>query len=326
MLHQVCLSDFVTDRWIQYLRQARGTEYLLTADFRVTSINTFQALTSLCTLAGDTINNSRTRLDATSYVTIDLASPAILEARAQWLIDEFWGSTKTEFLSTLRIVQNITQANALFSALLTSNAFVFLSTGRFASRLAREYGNCSCAVGAWCAEPSTIYNYTTHEIVLTVRGMFRGCYILEALLQSSLECFYDQPCFDELTMALSQTIRPNVSILNATAASNFSVTSTVGEMLSQLMVEKWSWEVNYDGYYAQCRPSECHYTVKTRNDVIYIVTTVIGLVGGLVTVLKIVVPRVVQFVSFLRRRRGNIVANINIIENHDDQNSYSTTR
>ena len=127
-LHQVCSSDFVTDRWIQYLRRARGTQTLLAYDFRVTSINTFQALTSLCTLAGDTINNSRARFDATSYVTIDLASPIVLKARAQSLIDEFWGSTKNEFLSSLRIVQNATQANALLSAF-QSNQGLYLSSG-----------------------------------------------------------------------------------------------------------------------------------------------------------------------------------------------------
>ena len=148
---------------------------------------------------------------------------------------------------------------------------------------------------------SPIFDSGGPVAMLEVRGLFSGCYILEALLQSTLECFYDQPCFDELTTALSQTIRPNVSILNATVPSNFSTTSTVGEMLSELMVEQWNWAVNYSGYFAQCRPSECHYTVKTKNDVIYIVTTVIGLVGGLVTALKVVIPLVVKVI----RRKPN---------------------
>ena len=55
----------------------------------------------------------------------------------------------------------------------------------------------------------------------------------------------------------------------------------------------------YDEYYEVCRPSECQYEVKTRNNVIFIVTTVIGLIGGLVTSFTIVVPLVVKLI---RRR------------------------
>ena len=312
MLHQVCLSDFVTYQWTDFILSSFDGNVDWSNDFRVTSISTFQALTSLCTLAGDTINNSRARFDATSYVTIDLSSPDILEARAQSLIDEFWGSTKTDFLSSLSIVQNITQANALLSASLT-NAFFGYSFGNpYATVFPSIYADCDCYLSAWCAEPSPIHDDTLVEIVLTVRGMLTGCYTLEALLQSTLECFYDQPCFDELTAALSQTIRPNVSILDATAASNFSATSKLGEILNELMAEKWIWAVNYSGYYAQCRPSECHYTVKRRNDVIYIVTTVIGLVGGLVTALKVMIPLVVKVIRRKPNPRVQRTGNVNL--------------
>ena len=113
---------------------------------------------------------------------------------------------------------------------------------------------------------------------------------------------------------MSQTFQPNVTILDATAISHFLTTSTASEILNELMVEDWQWTNMYDQYYESCHPLECRYTVKTRNDVVYIVTTVIGLIGGLVIALKLIVPRLVHFSSYLQRRREITVTTIAIIE------------
>ncbi|CAF3657481.1 unnamed protein product [Adineta steineri] len=72
--------------------------------------------------------------------------------------------------------------------------------------------------------------------------------------------------------------------------------STIEELVDELMVEEWNSSTIYDGYYNECQPSKCSYSYQTRNDLIYIITTVIGLVGGLITVLKLIVPRVVQLI------------------------------
>ena len=217
-----------------------------------------------------------------------------------------------EFLTSLRIVQNMTQINALLVAL-ASNYFLYVvSPSTFVSIAPRWYDECSCAMSAWCAEHSQILEpYPSDESKLEVQGMFTGCYVLESLLQSTLECFYDQQCFSRLTSALSQTVRANVSILDATAVSSFSTTSTVGEILNKLMVDDWQWKLMYEKYYEACRPSECRYTLKTRNSVIYIVTTVIGLIGGLMTALKIVVPLIVGWVRMKKTQTNPRIGNEN---------------
>ncbi|CAF1255155.1 unnamed protein product, partial [Adineta steineri] len=56
------------------------------------------------------------------------------------------------------------------------------------------------------------------------------------------------------------------------------------------------------GYYNECQPSKCSYSYETKNSAIYIITTVIGLVGGLITVLKLIVPRAVRLIMFCIRR------------------------
>jgi len=67
------------------------------------------------------------------------------------------------------------------------------------------------------------------------------------------------------------------------------------------MVEEWNSSEKYNSYYDECQPAECIYTDTRKNDIIYIVTTLIGLLGGLVTVLELVVPSLVKFV---RRKKA----------------------
>ena len=318
----MCSSDFVTDSWITYLDQIGRGSNLRREDFLMTSRYTFRALASLCSLMNRTIENSLTRFYARDYVTIDLTSRDAFVVQLKSQIDEFWQSTINEFFSSLQITQNITQTNILLSSLLLNSMF-FVNGGFGVPMVSiKTYGSCSCGLSAWCIDSSYIYDsQNNNAILLKVQGMYMGCYVFESLLQSTLQCFYDQPCFSNLTATMSTTIRPNATILNASVASHYSRTSTVGELLKELMVEEWNWTMMYERYYETCAPSECRYTVKTRNDAIYIVTTMIGLIGGLNTALKLIVPHTVQFIRYLRGRRQTPVVNIAVVGD-----CYSSTK
>jgi hypothetical protein len=60
------------------------------------------------------------------------------------------------------------------------------------------------------------------------------------------------------------------------------------------MIEKWNVSPAYERYYNACHPTQCTYTFETRNDLIYIVTTLFGIAGGLITVLKLILPRLIK--------------------------------
>jgi beta-lactamase regulating signal transducer with metallopeptidase domain len=102
----------------------------------------------------------------------------------------------------------------------------------------------------------------------------------------------------------------NVTSLNVSLSIQFFENSTIDDLLNQLMVEEWNSSSMYDNYYSQCQPSKCSYTRTAKNSAIYIVTTLIGLIGGLITVLKLIVPRLVMFVrkrkEFRRAAAGKI--------------------
>jgi hypothetical protein len=85
-------------------------------------------------------------------------------------------------------------------------------------------------------------------------------------------------------------------------SSRFFENSTIEELVNQLMVEEWNPSVIYENYYNECQPSQCIYTHQTKNDAIYIITTLVGLIGGLTTALKLIVPRMVIFMTFCIRK------------------------
>ena len=102
-----------------------------------------------------------------------------------------------------------------------------------------------------------------------------------------------------MTYHLNSTYQINVTVLNASLSTKFTAYSTVREMIDELMVEQWTWNITFENYYDGCEPSECTYTVEGRNEALFIVTTAIGLIGGLVKILKLTVPRIVALSACL---------------------------
>ena len=308
VLHQVCSSGFVGERWVNYLQEIRSYRMYKFNDFRETSFFTFKALASLCTLANETLTDAITRFYSNHYATFDLVSDDVFRTQTELLTEELRKTTIGEFSISLQIVENITQVNAFWSSLRSNAVAFFLSREIYANWISHNFGQCSCAMSSWCSRPSSIYDDTSSNgtVSLFVPGMYIGCYILESLLQSTLECFHDQSCFDILTSTMSASIQPNVTLLQAEVNVNFTTTSTVGDMLNKLMVDKWIVNTRYENYYAECRPSECRYTVMTRNGAICIVTAIVGLIGGLVTALKLIVPLFVRLIRKKKSEHGDV--------------------
>ncbi len=58
---------------------------------------------------------------------------------------------------------------------------------------------------------------------------------------------------------------------------NLSIT----ELNNALFVETWQNKSNYTAYFEICHPLECRYTLPDRNDLLLILTTILGLYGGM---------------------------------------------
>ena len=308
-LHQVCNSIYVTDDFISQIAMITRESINITEsgtgpdDFRITAVSTFQAMRSLCLLAEDFISVNLEQFYSNKYISIVATSSGLFQTESEALVQQFISSTTKTFLVSLRLVRNTSQANALLSALFTNyRMFAWVSNTRLSIDL-RTYDNgCDCRASGVCLAESALY--LNGSARWTLPGFYRGCFVLESLLKSSLSCFFDQSCLDLVQLFLQLDAKKSITALDPALTNWYSPTTTIGDIVDQLMVERWNWLAIHAAYYAACQPKECTYTSIDRNDAIYIATTVFGLIGGLVTALKLLVPVLVELLVEKLKRDG----------------------
>ncbi|CAF3810107.1 unnamed protein product [Adineta steineri] len=301
--HQICTSVFITDEWITHNDVI--LHYLdTTNDPRIVVSYAFQALGAFCELIESTINNSLIQFNSSQYITASVASSDLFQSQAQSFVDQFKLSTTNNFLLSLNMIRKTTQGNAFLSGQLTNYYLKVKSDNSSVSTNSISYCDCNCRLSSTCVNQLSIYKNDSGNVTsFDVPGFYVGCYVIEALLQSTLQCFYDQTCIDELQVYLTTASLMNATALDPSLSSQYSENSTIEYLLNNLMIEKWNSTPIYDRYYDECQPIQCTYTIKTRNSVIHIITTMFGIIGGLITVLKLVVPRLVKFI---RKRRSRL--------------------
>ncbi|CAF3036128.1 unnamed protein product, partial [Rotaria sp. Silwood2] len=117
-----------------------------------------------------------------------------------------------------------------------------------------------------------------------------GCLPIFGLRLSTLECLYSPMCLQKLSN-LTKNIYNNLWLLNISIPSRFTpVSSTlIRTLIDESFIESWHIKSNYSNYFEICAPSTCQYTYEKRHDALYILTTFLGLYGGLTVGLKLIV-------------------------------------
>ena len=165
-----------------------------------------------------------------------------------------------------------------------------------------DYNSCSCSELGLCFANTIMLANGSSLSRWIVPGFSRGCLILEALLQSDLRCFFDQTCLDDFQAHLEIEESLLLTHLNLSVLHRFRATTTIGAIIDQLMIDNWDWKMNYSRYYDMCKPKQCVYRVLAGRSWVLIISTLVGLVGGLVTVLRLIVPRMVWLARWKFKR------------------------
>ena len=93
-----------------------------------------------------------------------------------------------------------------------------------------------------------------------INGMFIGCLPITSLCLSTLECFYNETCLNQIQQALSlQTL--SVNVLDSLQSSHYSVKTTLNYIIDNLMLENWTFEINYTAYSNACNFEKCSYSM-----------------------------------------------------------------
>ncbi|CAF4250633.1 unnamed protein product, partial [Rotaria sp. Silwood2] len=137
---------------------------------------------------------------------------------------------------------------------------------------------CFCGTTPTCSSPAGFFNLSAYEStgiyvppeppIAYVTGFVAGCYALESLLQSTLECFFDQECLNTVVQFFSSSNLTNVEALNENV-TQFPRQTTIGVILRELFIENWVTMSSFENYFAQCAPISSHLKLKDRVRVIW---------------------------------------------------------
>lgn len=311
-LHQVCSSVFVNKYYIKRLLLLFVNKNTTATDFLRAFPSTLHALASLCQLMEKILSGSLAQFYSSQYVSSTITPEQLFLSQTHLAFRQFVLSRINALLLSMNIIRDSTQANGLLSGSLTNYKFALVPRPD-----APEYevlqpvpvvvSNCSCFVSVTCVEKVVLYGNEyggSREPVFP--DFYFGCFVLEGLLRSSLQCFYNQTCINTVEYYITLSSPLNVKPLDSSLPSRHNVSSTVQELVNELMVEDWHLTIIYKDYYDACQPKQCSYTYAMGTDVVYLTSIVIGSIGGLVAPLKLFIPLCVRFIAYLISRRRRV--------------------
>ena len=223
------------------------------------------------------------------------------------LIQSFRSSVEFVYHQSFDLIALSSKTNELMSSLFSNIQLRIQPGSTYLRSSFRHYANrtCSCHLTSSCIEPLTIQfsaiSSIDSSVFFTIPGLFRGCIFVEAIRQSSLECFYSASCITTIIQCLPTppALNKYPLALNSSIKSQFNISSSLDQLLSKAMIEHWKQDVSHVQYYLDCHVPTCTYTFASRFNIIYIVTTIIAFVGGLTKILRLFIPPIVKFI---RRR------------------------
>lgn len=237
-------------------------------------------------------------------VQVDIQETALRSA-GRWQL--------TVLISFLRLT---TSSSQLMTGLGTNSFLYMLSNDSSLAnsninsyQLKSNSSPCYCLTVSNCPVPGAIYpsqqiptfgQYNVETFgtgSVPIKGIQVGCFALESVLASTLECYYDASCL-ELLVPNSTLFTP----LASTPPSRFPQDTTIETLLNELMVEEWQVNMSFPSYYAGCAPKSCTYSFNQQNGFLIILTTIVALVGGLNTILRLFIPLIVQLATQIKRR------------------------
>ena len=314
--HQLCSSDFVSDRWIRVIYSGANSTYFSVRDFRLFGSAQFQALAGFCRLTNLAVQQSIASFSSDIFIGSQVLSEAFVRSQTKSAIEQFQSTAPIIFTSRLKIILEITSANKLVSALQTNSILHYdinvLYGQYFVSATPVIYqddagSSCDCAIDLYCrlraGFDDAFGGITQLEYgnMATLPGISSGCLPVSSILASTFNCFYNQTCVDEVISYFPTSER--FTALSTSEPSQFSSDSSVQSMIDRLMVENWTTAISYDNYYAQCAPTACTYAQIQQHSFLFVLTKLISLLSGLTLVLGLGIFQSVHFVGEWRQRR-----------------------
>ena len=94
-------------------------------------------------------------------------------------------------------------------------------------------------------------------------------------------------------------------LLDKNVTLHFPPNATGSDILRLLVIEDWNEKINYDLYYKNCNPINCFYTITKKFHIPTVLTSIIGLMGGISVILRISIPPIIKLIRYRRTVHNN---------------------
>ena len=148
------------------------------------------------------------------------------------------------------------------------------------------------------------------------QGLVSGCSVLDSLMLSTFECYYNNSnCLSILMKYSKDTYIQNVeypkwfnirSLIYDSKTSRFLPNTTIAKIINEIMIEQWNPLSSYDQFYYSCSPKYCTYSDKTfAKTIIEIIIIFVSTIGGLDFILRISTRKLIEFAFYLNQKFKN---------------------
>lgn len=298
--HPICSSSLLSK---DYLERLWGENLIIISNSiefqRQFLAAELSLLNNLCVLIKQTVNNSITNFLDQKFVSVQILTKNQFYDRINTTINQIYLDLSFSLRNTINYLQKLTHGNAIMSTYQSSWQFVpdTLIDSSIVRTKPISYGNCSCAISSQCSLPLTIEN-------LTFPGLAIGCLPSTVLLQSTFECFYNEMCLTRFHNVFFGDITISSLPSSINISRYFPVNTPINAILDELFIERWFRQNSYETFFQTCQVSSCTYTYVVQPDIVYVVTTITGLIGGLTIISRILSPFFVLItISLINRIR-----------------------
>ena len=286
--HQLCSSVFVSSQWINYTAGYLPRSLIIFIPvFATDALAKYQWLVTLCRQAHETIDHALDIFLQRQLVSARVIPEQLFASEMNIFIRDWQTTTVNEYVRTMQMIRTTTHGNQL----MTGGLNVQFSTDtqrRETTMLPVKRRSCPCILSPSCSQTMPMYGTMFTDGNRTVPSAIQGCSLLEGVFAWTLECFYYQWCIASLDRYMLHSGATNVTF-TALDPNLSSVNETVDSMIQRLLVDSWSSNASFISYFNSCAPQFCTFDYRRRNDLFFVIITIVSVVGGLSLAFKLII-------------------------------------
>ncbi|CAF1199914.1 unnamed protein product [Adineta ricciae] len=290
--HQVCSSQYITKSWIESVFAQRNLSSFKSDDIHQMLSFFWQIIADFCTISSQAFHSAIINFGSSFILSPKAIAPNIIENEIYSELNGYIASIQTGLLENLIAIQRTISGNQYVSALTNNFYFIAFNEQNSIRMSPKESNNCSCMRITVCSHPVLI-----NETIIP--GLILDCYLIDATLASTFECYYNQTCFS----LLHENFSSSVKLLSSEQNRQVALNSTIQSLLERLMIDDLTIEIHFDLFYDQCKPTFCSYSYSHRFDVMFVITTLISSFGALSLILPYVAQSIAIIILYFKEKK-----------------------